>query len=100
MPLRFFLLFSLMLCVNVTGLYAQDHLIHKPLELEGANKRIDSIRKGSTTIQFIYSDKQQNVSKATVSFELVNHDFNFGVSLTQMGLFSTHYQDLYKSLLL
>ena len=94
---RFLFLFSLMLCFNMTGLYAQDHLIHKPWKLEGANKRIDSIRKGSTTIQFIFPDKRQNPSKATASFELVNHDFNFGVSLTQMGPFSTQYQEMYKS---
>lgn len=97
MLIRFLFLLSLLLCFNMTGLYAQDHLIHKPWKLEGANKRIDSIRKGSTTIQFIFPDKRQNPSKATASFELVNHDFNFGVSLTQMGPFSTQYQEMYKS---
>jgi len=97
MLIRFLFLLSLLLCFNMTGLYAQDHLIHKPWKLEGANKRIDSIRKGSTTIQFIFPDMRQNPSKATASFELVNHDFNFGVSLTQMGPFSTQYQEMYKS---
>ena len=100
MPLRFFLLLSLMLLFNVSGFYAQDHLIHKPWKLEQANQRIDSIRKGSTTIQFVHPSKQLSVSQATTSFELVNHDFNFGVSLTQMGPLSTHFQEMYKSLLL
>ncbi len=97
MPLRFFLLLSLMLLFNVSGFYAQDHLIHKPWKLEQANQRIDSIRKGSTSIQFVHPGKQLSVSQATTSFELVNHDFNFGVSLTQMGPFSSEYQEIYKS---
>lgn len=97
MPIRFSFLFFLVLCCNTTVLFSQEHIIHKPWKLEGANKRIDSIRKGSTTVQFVYDGKQPNVLQATTDFKLVNHAFNFGVSLTQMSPFSTDYQEVYKS---
>lgn len=97
MSIRFFILFFLALYFSMTGLCAQENLMHKSWQLEGANQRIDSIRKGLTTLEFFYPDKQQKPSKAVASFELVNHDFNFGVSLTQMSPLSTNYQEIYKA---
>ncbi len=97
MQLRIIIFFFITLFSNIEGLLAQNYITHTPWKLEGADNRIDSIRKGTATIKFVFDDKQKNDSAASTNFELVNHAFNFGVSLTQMSSLSPQYQDMYKS---
>ena len=86
---NFFFLTSLIL-------QAQQPYDHIPWDLEAAKARINSHRKGDAKIQFLLHDEAIQ-SKAEINFELVSHEFNFGVSMTQAGRFaSTPYFEKYK----
>ena len=85
------------------SMYAQMHAKHEPWQLENANARIDSIRKGTTNLTFTLANGKKLPSNAKLDLELQSHDFKFGVSMTQArGFFSTDafqpYLDATKSL--
>ena len=76
---------------------SQQFDVHVPWKLEGANERIDTYRKGKAKLLFVFDD--QKIESANLNLELVNHAFNFGVSMTQEGPFEgTPYQDIYRKL--
>ena len=74
---------------------SQQYDVHVPWELEGANERINTYRKGKAKLVFILDNSSSETAKLDI--ELVNHAFNFGVSMTQEGPFEgTAYQDMYR----
>lgn len=62
---------------------AQINSVHLPWKLAGAEERIDSIRKGELTLQFVLPEGTPVSESAPVHLWLTRHDFNFGVSLDQ-----------------
>ena len=63
---------------------------HEPWQLENANARIDSIRKGTTNLTFTLANGKKLPSNAKSDLELQSHDFKFGVSMTQAkGFYGT-----------
>ena len=74
---------------------SQKYDVHVPWKLNGANDRIEKYRKGKAQLFFLLENN--NVESANLNIELSNHDFNFGVSMTQEGPFyGTKYQDIYR----
>lgn len=72
------------------SVYTQIHAEHEPWQLENANARIDSIRKGTTDLNFTFANGKKLPSNAKLNLELQSHDFKFGVSMTQArGFFGT-----------
>ena len=51
------------------------------MELEGANERIETYRKGKAKLVFMLENSSSKAAKLDIG--LVNHAFNFGVSMTQ-----------------
>ena len=85
----FFLIISLFV-------FSQNHSDHKQWKLEGADQRISEIRKGDLNIEFITDLKIDENSNSSINLKLVNHDFKFGVSFTQLRRFwGQEYGDLY-----
>ena len=82
--MKFFIFFFLTTLI----LQAQQPYVHTPWDLEDAQARIDFHRKGDAEIQFLLHDEVIG-SEADINFELVSHEFNFGVSMTQAGRFAT-----------
>lgn len=90
--MKFFKLFLFVFSV----IPAQEAYEHIPWNLEGAQERINTHRKGTAKIQFLMEDKVLN-NTAELNFELLSHEFNFGVSMTQAGsLAKTPYFEKYK----
>ena len=75
---------------------AQEHLVHTPWQLEGANERIENIRKGKVQLAFVLDGKPLK-DKASIDLELVRHEFSFGVSLTQASSLSKKAQTQYRN---
>jgi endo-1,4-beta-xylanase len=74
---------------------SQKYDVHVPWELKGANERIDKYRKGKAKLLFVLGNNSTESAKLDIG--LVNHAFNFGVSMTQEGPFvGTVYQDIYR----
>ena len=85
----FFLVMSLFI-------FSQNHSDHKQWKLEGADQRISEIRKGDLNLEFITDLKIDENSNSSINLKLVNHDFKFGVSFTQLRRFwGQEYGDLY-----
>ena len=85
-------LMTFLICFVVKS---QQFDVHVPWKLEGANDRIDTHRKGKAKLLFVLDDQMSE--SANMNLELVNHAFNFGVSMTQEGPFEgTTYQDIYR----
>ena len=85
----FFLVISLFV-------FSQNHSDHKQWKLEGADQRISEIRKGDINLEFITDLKIDENSNTSINLKLVNHDFKFGVSFTQLRRFwGQEYGDLY-----
>ena len=57
--------------------------LHSPWELTGAEARIDSIRKGEITLQYMLPDSSMLSDSVPVHVELDKHEFKFGVSMSQ-----------------
>ena len=75
---------------------SQQYDVHVPWKLEGANERIDTYRKGKAKLLFVL-DNSSSSESAQLDIGLANHEFNFGVSMTQEGPFEgTAYQDIYR----
>ena len=90
--MKFFKLFLFVFSV----IPAQEACEHIPWNLEGAQERINTHRKGTAKIQFLMDDKVLN-NTAELNFELLSHEFNLGVSMTQVGSLSkTPYFENYK----
>ena len=88
--LLFFIMFSI--CIVVKSQQYYDHI---PWELEGANERIETYRKGKAKLVFMLENSSSKPAQLDIG--LVNHAFNFGVSMTQEGPFEgTKYQDIYR----
>ena len=68
-------------------LNAQNHSTHEKWKLEGADERIEKIRKGDIVLEFVLNDKINKRSKSSIELNLKNHDFKFGVSFTQLRRF-------------
>ena len=69
---------------------------HTPWDLEGAQARIETHRKGEAQLKFVFPEKVVG-DTIQLHFELVSHEFNFGVSMTQLGSFAgTPYFEKYK----
>lgn len=80
----------LILFIFKLSLIAQTHATHTPWQLDGAQERIDSIRKGPLNLIFKRSDGKKLPPNAKLHLELLSHDFKFGVSMTQArGFFGT-----------
>ena len=76
--------------------FSQNHSDHKQWKLEGADQRISEIRKGDLNLEFITDLKIDENSNSSINLKLVNHDFKFGVSFTQLRRFwGQDYGDLY-----
>ena len=75
---------------------AQEHLVHTPWQLEGANERIENIRKGKVQLAFVLDGKPLK-DKASIDLELVRHEFSFGVSMTQASSLSKKAQTQYRN---
>lgn len=90
--MKFFKLFLFVFSV----IPAQEEYEHTPWNLEGAQERINTHRKGIAEIQFVMENKVLS-DTAELNFELFSHEFNFGVSMTQARGFSgTTYFEKYK----
>ena len=63
--------------------FSQNLTNHIPWELDGANERIDNLRKGNLTLKFILQNENQKSINAKIKVKLKSHKFNFGVSMTQ-----------------
>jgi GH35 family endo-1,4-beta-xylanase len=76
---------------------AQDGSKHIPWKLDGALERIEKIRKGEVVLEFYHENKRLKNKKGDFKIELISHNFNFGVSMTQSrDLFQTAKFELYR----
>jgi GH35 family endo-1,4-beta-xylanase len=92
-----FVLLLLFVSFNTIILNAQQIKTHDSWALDGAQERIDSLRKGPSVIKFLLEGENITSTHAHADLELSNHEFNFGVSLTQTGSFyGTKYQKIYR----
>ena len=66
--------------------YGQNESVHVPWKLDGAEDRIEKIRKGNVKLKFNTS-KRLSKKNANIELKLINHDFKFGVSFTQLRRF-------------
>ena len=74
----------------VINLEAQDGSKHIPWKLDGASERIEKVRKGEVVLEFYHENKRLKNKKGDFKIELISHNFNFGVSMTQSrDLFQT-----------
>ena len=95
MTIRFIAVFFVLTFFALTA-SAQDHLVHTPWKLEGAYERIENIRKGEVQLAFVLDGKPLE-DKASIDLELVRHEFNFGVSMTQASSLSGKAQSIYRN---
>lgn len=96
MTIRFITTSFLLLAFFAYSATAQEHLVHTPWQLEGAEERIEKIRKGTVELAFVLDGKSIN-DKASIDLELVNHAFSFGVSMTQASSLSNKAQTIYRN---
>ena len=75
MVLIFFYLFTLV----VTGQPKK----HEPWKLDGVEDRIEEIRKGPVTLQFVAADGTPPAEEILVAIDLKKHEFYFGIGMTQ-----------------
>lgn len=81
----------------VINLKAQDGSKHIPWKLDGALERIEKIRKGEVVLEFYHENKRLKNKKGDFKIELISHNFNFGVSMTQSrDLFQTAKFEIYR----
>ena len=79
------------------NLEAQDGSKHIPWKLDGASERIEKVRKGEVVLEFYHENKRLKNKKGDFKIELISHNFNFGVSMTQSrDLFQTAKFELYR----
>ena len=84
------------LFISLFNIQSQDPSKHQKWQLNGADDRIEKNRKGNVKIEFITTDGITKRSNASLDLELVNHDFKFGASFTQLRRFwGQDYGDLY-----
>ena len=95
MKIRFLATFLAFVFFGVS-LNAQEYFVHTPWELDGAEERIEKIRKGTAQLEFIM-DGMPSQDSARIDIELVNHEFSFGVSMTQEGAFDNNDQNTYRN---
>ena len=95
MKIRFLATFLAFVFFGVS-LNAQEYFVHTPWELDGAEERIEKIRKGTAQLVFIM-DGMPSQDSASIDIELVNHEFSFGVSMTQEGTFDNDDQNTYRN---
>jgi GH35 family endo-1,4-beta-xylanase len=88
---------SFIFLLTIANQFSQDPSVHIPWELTGAHERIDQHRKGKAVLKFILNKKINKNTKADINVNLINHEFKFGVSLTQARRF--YGQDYYKNFL-
>ena len=79
--MKFFLIICSFLCVFENNLLAEKHI---KWELKGAEERIEKFRKGNVELEIYLPDGTLLPVGSMVEIELQKHDFNFGISLTQM----------------
>ena len=79
--MKFFLIICSFVYVFTNNLLAEDHI---KWELKGADERIEKFRKGNVELEIYLPDGTLLPADSMVEVELQNHDFNFGISLTQM----------------
>ena len=77
------IIFFFMVIFFVINLKAQDGSKHIPWKLDGALERIEKIRKGEVVLEFYHENKKLKNRKGDFKIELISHNFNFGVSMTQ-----------------
>ena len=58
---------------------------HTPWQLDGARGRIEMHRKGDTQLQFSVAESSPLPSDLTVDIEQMEHQFNFGGTLTELS---------------
>lgn len=75
------LILCLSLFVSSNFTYAQKHISWK---LDGAEKRIEKYRKGEIDLKVYLPNGSLLPAGSLVDIELQKHEFNFGISLTQM----------------
>ena len=95
MEIRFLATFFAFVFFGVS-VNAQEHIVHTPWELDGAEERIKKIRKGTAQLVFLM-DGMPSQDSASIDIELVNHEFSFGVSMTQEGAFDNNDQNTYRN---
>ena len=79
--MKFFLIICSFVYVFTNNLLAEDHI---KWELKGAEERIEKFRKGNVELEIYLPDGTLLPADSMVEVELQSHDFNFGISLTQM----------------
>lgn len=95
MTIRFIATFLAFIFFEVS-LSAQEHFVHTPWELDGAEQRIEKIRKGTAQLVFVM-DGTPSQDSVSIGIELVNHEFSFGVSMTQASSLSGKSQTIYRN---
>lgn len=78
-------------------LKAQEGSKHIPWKLDGATERIEKVRKGKAVLEFYFENKSLRNKIGDFKIELISHNFNFGVSMTQSrDLYNTPKFNLYR----
>lgn len=96
MTIRFIAVSYVVLAFFSLSVTAQEHLVHTPWQLDGAQDRIEKIRKGTVQLAFVLDGKPLE-DKAHVNLELISHAFSFGVSMTQASSLSNTAQVIYQN---
>ena len=96
MTIRFIAVSYTVLAFFSLSVNAQEHLVHTPWQLDGAQDRIEKIRKGTVQLAFVLDGKPLE-DKAHVNLELISHAFSFGVSMTQASSLSNTAQVIYQN---
>jgi endo-1,4-beta-xylanase len=96
MTIRFIAVSYIILAFFSLNATSQEHLVHTPWQLEGAQDRIEKIRKGTVQLAFVLDGKPLE-DKAHVNLELVSHAFSFGVSMTQASSLPNAVQVIYRN---
>lgn len=78
-------------------------LPHVPWKLEGANERIEKYRKGTIQLKIKLENDATIPEKTMVQIKQINHNFNWGGSLTQVWTLHKHkkfqeYLDAFKDI--
>ncbi|MFL2859317.1 MAG: endo-1,4-beta-xylanase [Pontiellaceae bacterium] len=76
-----FLVLLVSIFIFILNVGAQNHISWK---LDGAEERIEKYRKGKVDLKVFLPDGSLLPAGSLVDIELQKHDFNFGISLTQM----------------
>ena len=87
---RFPILRSLLVLLFHTNLCSieQIQLTHKKWKLEGAEERIEQIRTGKAEIEILFPDGIQIPENASIQYKMLEHEFDFGISMTQFWTFN------------